>query len=260
MRRLLGSNAVKTKENERDVVTQADQEVQQIIQSYVKARHPYHAFLGEESVPPGTKNAADAISDLLSSGSEFAWINDPVDGTMNSTRSLPLLSISTGVAFRGEMVCGIVADPLRNEFFTAIKGKGAFLNDVPINVSSNDTLESSIIGTGYGTSPGSAGPVSRAVEALTRAPVQSVRMLGSAALMFAYTSAGRLDAYAEASLNSWDSSAGSLLVKEAGGEVTSLKDGSDYDLTTRAVIASNGHVHKRLQETLQSAGVTGLDE
>lgn len=257
VRNLIGTGAKKTKANDRDIVTEADEQVQNILQSYVNSRHPHHGFLGEESVQPGAGNVEEAVDNVLQN--DWVHIVDPLDGTVNSAHSLPLMSISMGVAHKGELVAALVADPIRNETFTAVKGKGAFLNDVPIQVSNTSVLGEALLATGYGASEGASGPVTRTVGALTGEKVQSVRMLGSAAIMLAYTAAGRLEGYCEASLNPWDLAGGMLLVREAGGRVSSLVDGLDAGIKTRPVLATNGKVHDEVLSTLQEANVIGLD-
>lgn len=155
-------------------------------------------------------------------------------------------------------MAGIICDPFSNETFHALKGGGAFLNDLPIGVSEANQPSSAVVGLGYSAAEGAAGPVSRALEALSHTPVNTVRMLGSASLMLAWVAVGRLSAYAEADLNAWDTAAGALIVQEAGGRVTGLS-GGQYTPETRPVLASNGSCHDSILQILQSVSFTGLD-
>lgn len=157
------------------------------------------------------------------------------------------------------MECGVIVDPLRGgapDIFSAMAGGGAFLNGAPISVGS-ECLADAVVATGFAPNEASLRPMVRGIGAVgVRA--RTVRMLGSAALMLAYVACGRLSAYFEADLNAWDTAAGVLLVREAGGIVTDLQ-GEPFHISTRPILASGPGAHAELREVLAAAGVTGLD-
>jgi myo-inositol-1(or 4)-monophosphatase len=192
---------------------------------------------------------------------EYLWICDPIDGTTNFVQSLPVVGISIGVARRcadqsWELACGVIVDPFRDEVFTAVRGQGAMLDGVPIQVGS-EALEDAVVSTGFAPNEASLRPMLRGMQAVgSRA--RTVRMLGSAAIMLAWVACGRLTAYFEADLNAWDTAAGALIVREAGGTVTAL-DGSEHSIATRPLLASNRAAHAELQACLAGANVVGLD-
>ncbi|KAK3268650.1 hypothetical protein CYMTET_22858 [Cymbomonas tetramitiformis] len=258
VREKVGADVIKTKANPRDLLTEVDGEVQQLIEAQVRTFFPEHGFLGEESVPPGALASAAAIDSLLTSGPEWLWIVDPIDGTTNFVHGMPMSAISIGVSFRGEVVAAVILDPFREECFSARLGGGAFLNGKEIRVGEQTSAGEAVVATGYAPNPAAAGPLLRGMTALATLPVRSMRMLGSAAVMFAWVACGRLTAYFEADLSCWDIAGGALLVKEAGGLITDL-DGSQYTLRTRAVLASNNCTHNELIGALQEANCTGLD-
>jgi len=246
---------VKTKANAKDLVTATDAECQRIVEASIRASFPDHAFLGEEDVPPGPQGAALALASVAEE--EWAWIVDPIDGTTNFASDLALSCVSIGVVRRGERVGGVVHDPYRDETFVAWRGEGATLNGRPISVSAAPTLEQAVVCAPSPNQPSSMGPALRSIAALMPR-VRSVRVLGSGVLAFAWVACGRLSAYYEHELASWDCAAGTLLVQEAGGAV-SHTDGSEYSLRTRAVLASNGIVHDELVGLLAEAGASRRD-
>lgn len=261
MRDSVGAAVLKTKANPRDLVTEVDGRVQRVIADAVRASFPDHGFLGEEDVAPGSEAAAEATKEALSSD-DWLWVVDPLDGTTNFAHSLPLSTISIALSYRGEVVMGLIHDPFRDECFTAVKGDGAQLNGESVATSATHgcrvtEASSAVVAIGYGTAPNMVEPLLLTAKALTSIPVSTIRMLGSAALHFAWVSAGRLDAYVEADLNAWDCAAGALLVREAGGAMTGF-DGSEWDLSTRTVVASNGAIQHELLQALDTEGVRGL--
>eukprot|EP00193_Tetraselmis_chui_P010390 CAMPEP_0177770176 /NCGR_PEP_ID=MMETSP0491_2-20121128/10768_1 /TAXON_ID=63592 /ORGANISM="Tetraselmis chuii, Strain PLY429" /LENGTH=298 /DNA_ID=CAMNT_0019287339 /DNA_START=358 /DNA_END=1254 /DNA_ORIENTATION=+ len=260
IREKTGADVIKTKGNPRDLLTEVDSEVQAIIEDAVSSAFPEHGFLGEESVPPGPEASTAALKKILDdpSSPDWLWIVDPIDGTTNFVHGMPLSAISIGVAYKGELVGGLIHDPFRDECFTATLGGGAFCNGKPIKVGKEATAGDATVASGYGAT-GSAGPVSRGMKAMVELPVRTFRMLGSAAIMFAWVACGRLTAYFEADLNAWDIAAGALLVQEAGGRMGNI-NGEEYSLSTRCVIGSNGLTHNELCAALQEANVLGLDD
>ena len=217
-----------------DIVTEADRASEQLIREKLKVAFPTHGIYGEE----GTR-------DLLES--EYRWYVDPLDGTTNFAHGFPAFCVVLGLEHRpaglaadadGEMVAGVVYDPLRNEMFSAERGKGAFLNGRAIHVSKTKTLQESLTATGFPSRKRHASPNIHFYQEITLRS-HGVRRAGSAALDLAYVACGRLDGFWEFNLNPWDTSAGVLLVTEAGGTVTHF-DGGKFTLDSREVLATNG--------------------
>lgn len=209
-RAALGAEAlvVKTK-GANDFVTQVDRAAEEAVIDIVRKAYPDHGFLAEES---GT----------TSSGSEYRWIIDPLDGTTNFIHGFPQYAVSIGIEHRGTLAHAVVYDPVKNELFTASKGSGAFLNDRRVRVSRCLRLQGALVGTGFPFKE-----VTRLdlyLRQLKRVMASSagVRRAGAAALDLAYVACGRLDAFWEMGLSPWDMAAGSLLIQEAGGLVGDL--------------------------------------
>ena len=227
---------------ETNLVTQIDKKAEEIIIGKIKQRYPDHDFLAEES---GSHKKQ----------SEYRWIIDPLDGTLNFTHGVPLFSVSIGVEKQGEVIAGVVYEPNLGELFTAEKGKGAFLNKKPIHVSKVDKLIESLIVTGfpYTIQQNPDNAVQHFVNVLMKA--QGVRRLGSAAVDLCYVACGRFEGFWEVSLNAWDMAAGVLIVQEAGGRFTDFH-GAPSTIYTKQILATNGLVHENLVEILKegSAG------
>lgn len=250
--------------------------IQKIIRETVLAAFPHHRFLGEEDVPPGKEASAAALEAALSSdvvatsessgeetktnnsnmmrkSREWLWIVDPIDGTTNFVHGIPICMPSVAATYRGEVMVGVIYDCHRDELFTAIKGRGAFMNGGRITVGKQDLIGDAIVAMGSPPAPESLRMSLKGAEALMPV-VRTIRMLGSAAVMLAWVANGRLTCYWEYDLSSWDIAAGALLVTEAGGRFTDLT-GHDYSLRTRKICASNGLVHDEVLSVLKSAGV-----
>ncbi|GGG80737.1 inositol monophosphatase family protein [Edaphobacter dinghuensis] len=217
-----------------DIVTEADRASEQLIREKLKAAFPTHGVYGEE----GTRDQME---------SEYRWYVDPLDGTTNFAHGFPAFCVVLGLEHRppglapdadGEIVAGVVYDPLRNEMFSAERGKGAFLNGRAIHVSKTKTLQESLTATGFPSRKRHASPNIHFYQEFTLRS-HGVRRAGSAALDLAYVACGRLDGFWEFNLNPWDTSAGVLLVAEAGGTVTHF-DGGKFTLDSREVLATNG--------------------
>jgi myo-inositol-1(or 4)-monophosphatase len=221
---------------ERNLVTEIDRKSEELIIGMIRKEYPDHDFLAEESGSHDQK-------------SEYRWIIDPLDGTLNFTHSVPLFSVSIALEVRGEIVVGVVYEPNLGELFTAEKGKGAFLNKKPIRVSTVDKLIESMVVTGFPytiqNNPGNA--VEHFVNFLMSA--QGVRRLGSAAVDLCYVACGRFEAFWEVTLNPWDMAAGVLLVQEAGGRFTDFH-GAPSTVYNKQVLATNGFVHDKVVEIL----------
>ncbi|GAX90200.1 inositol monophosphatase family protein [Effusibacillus lacus] len=238
-----------------DLVTEVDKQSEAVIRTELLAAFPEHKILGEEGVAPGSAASAEALAKALSA--EYLWIVDPIDGTTNFVHGFPGCTVSIALAHRGEVIAGVIYDPLRDEMFSARRGGGAYMNGEPIHVSEEETLSVSLLATGFPGDREWAREVNlRGMAALT--PVcRNIRAAGSAALHMAYVACGRLSGFWEIDLNAWDLAAGSLLVQEAGGRVTDT-EGNEYNLEVRHIAATNGHIHNQLIRVLEQADATGL--
>jgi len=237
-----------------DIVTEADRASEQLIHEKLKAAFPTHGVYGEE----GTRDQME---------SEYRWYVDPLDGTTNFAHGFPAFCVVLGLEHRpaglaadadGEMVAGVVYDPLRNEMFSAERGKGAFLNGRAIHVSKTKTLQESLTATGFPSRKRHTSPNVHFYQEFTLRS-HGVRRAGSAALDLAYVACGRLDGFWEFNLNPWDTSAGVLLVSEAGGTVTHF-DGGKFTLDSGEVLATNGLILPEMKHIfLELFAGRGLD-
>ena len=223
-----------------DLVTEADRASEKLITERLRSAFPAHGVYGEE----GTRSALE---------SEYRWYVDPLDGTTNFAHGFPVFCVVLGCERRaaglrpdadGEMVAGVIYDPLRDEMFTAERGAGAALNGFPIHVSRTKKLEESLVGTGFPSKKRHESPNVHFYQEFTLRS-HGARRAGSAAIDMAYVAAGRLEAFWEFKLNPWDTSAGYLIVEEAGGKVTHF-DGSKFTLDSREVLATNGLIHEEM--------------
>mmetsp|Transcript_57004 Transcript_57004/g.121035 ORF Transcript_57004/g.121035 Transcript_57004/m.121035 type:complete len:339 (+) Transcript_57004:130-1146(+) len=250
-----GADVLKSKANSRDLLTLIDPLCEKTIRETVLETFPSHDFLGEEDVPPGKEASAAAIdAKLANNPSHYLWIVDPIDGTSNFVHGMPLCMPSVAVAHKGEVVVGVIHDPHRQETFSAVKGRGAYMNGERIRVGEQSTIGDAIVAMG---SPPAEESMKMSLAALPvlMPRVRTIRMIGSAALMLAWVANGRLTAYWEYDLSSWDVAAGSILIEEAGGSITDLEN-ERWNLRTRKICASNGgRVHEKILEALGEAGV-----
>ncbi|MNI02956.1 Inositol-1-monophosphatase [compost metagenome] len=248
-------NHIKLKYSSHDLVTEVDKGSEKMIRNLLLTHFPTHSFLGEEGVEPGPAASAKALQEV--SDEEYVWIVDPIDGTTNFVHGFPFFTVSIALAHRGEVIVGVVYDPLRDELFVAEKGKGAYMHGKKTQVSPELKLSESLLATGFPADHHSSLPINlKGIQDL--APkVRNIRVAGSAALHLAYVAAGRLSGFWEIGLNSWDIAAGALLVQESGGRVTDTA-GIPYSLAVRHVLATNGHIHDELQQALDQAQATGL--
>lgn len=234
MRFFNGTFKISNKEGINNLVTEADHASDKAIQDVIKNAFPEHGIVSEET--------AEIVSD-----SEYKWIIDPIDGTVNFANGIPICCVSIGLEHNGKMLMGAVYNPNLNEFFFAERGKGALLNDKKITVSDKEEVLRSCLVTGfpytYLDQPN--GPL-QAFERLIRKGVP-VRRLGSAAIDLCWVAAGRFDGFYEHQLNAWDSAAGFIIVEEAGGRVTDL-NGDIYSPYQPGIIATNGLIHDELVE------------
>ena len=222
----------------KDFVSEVDHAAEAAIVETLHATYPDHAILAEE----GTARDKNAQA-------EFVWIIDPLDGTTNFLHGFPQYCVSIALAHRGVVTQGVIYDPVRNDLFTASRGRGAFLNDRRIRVSKRQHLRECLIGTGF---PFRAGSYLETYLAMMRRMIQNtagIRRPGAAALDLAYVAAGFYDGFWEVGLNPWDVAAGSLLVLEAGGLVGNLTGDGDY-LWSGQVIAANPKIFAQIVKEL----------
>ena len=218
-----------------DFVTDVDRKAEADIIATIRRSYPGHAVLGEESGRTGD--------------SEYLWIVDPLDGTTNFLHGFPQFSVSIALRHKNRLECAVIYDPMRQELFTADRGGGAQLDGKRIRVSSQRTLEGSLIGTGfpYRMDPAHVDPYLAMLKAVM-ATAAGVRRPGSASLDLAYVAAGRTDGFWEFNLQPWDTAAGVLLIREAGGRV-GTPSGGDYELGPN-VVAGNPKVYAGLLELI----------
>ncbi len=216
-----------------NLVTEADEASQVAIVQCLKSRFPDHGFLGEEN-----------LNDR-SPGTESFWIIDPLDGTSNYVHGFPYYCVSIALSVKGRIVVGVIYDPTRNETFAAAFGLGATLNGLSIATSgeTDPTSAMAVASLPVATDPENPA-VKRFLKALTQ--LQTVQRTGSAALNLAYVASGRIDAFWSSSLYSWDVAAGSLLVTEAGGSITSLTGDKFDPFVPSLLAASTAILHQEL--------------
>ena len=227
-----GEFKISNKEGMNNLVTEADHAAEKAIIEVITNEFPGHFILSEE--------AGEIIMD-----SEYKWIIDPIDGTVNFANGIPICCVSIGLEQNGKMILGAVYNPLINEFYFAQKGFGATLNDKKLSVSNKTEVVTSCLVTGfpytYLDSPN--GPL-QVFERFIRKGIP-VRRLGSAAIDLCWVAAGRFDGFYEHKLQAWDSAAGLLMVEEAGGTVTDF-EGNDYSPYQPHLLATNGKIHAEM--------------
>ncbi|MDR6227343.1 inositol monophosphatase family protein [Desmospora profundinema] len=248
---------VKEKSSVHDLVTEVDQAAEERIRDVLLSAHPDHAILGEEGVEAGVEASKAALEEHRVH--EHLWMVDPIDGTTNFVHGFPFFCVSIGLSRREELVAGVVYDPLRDELFTAEKGKGAYLNGRPICVSAEQELSHSLVATGFPAGAKGARRVNVKGILHLSPRCRNIRAGGAAALHLAYVASGRLSGFWELDLNAWDLAAGSLLIREAGGRVSDTL-GRPYDIGVRHIVATNGAVHDELLAALKESEATGYGD
>ncbi|MCB0777538.1 MAG: inositol monophosphatase [Chitinophagaceae bacterium] len=230
--------SVSNKEGVNNLVTEADHASEKAIFDVIHKHFPDHQVLGEES-GESTHN------------SEYKWVVDPIDGTINFAHGVPLNCVSIALEKDGEVFLAAVYNPHLKEFFFAEKGKGATLNDKPIHVSDQGETIKSFLVTGFPyTYINSAHGPLEDFEKFVRKGVP-VRRLGSAAIDLCWVACGRFDGFFEHKLEPWDSAAGYLIVEEAGGRVTDHK-GDKFSIYQHKILATNGKIHDEMVEVLNN--------
>jgi myo-inositol-1(or 4)-monophosphatase len=221
-----------------DLVTEADKKSETEILKILRSRVPNHAILAEES---GAQGMAD---------SEYLWAIDPLDGTTNYAHGYPIAAVSIGLLIEGIPQVGVVYNPFKNELFRAAKGSGATLNYRPIGVSQTSELSKSLLVSGFAYDRCTTKDNNYAEFCYLTHLTQGVRRSGSASLDLTEVACGRLDGYWERGIRPWDVTAGIVLVEEAGGKVSAY-DGSEIDLRSGRILATNGRIHTNLSQALR---------
>ncbi|MCK5237670.1 MAG: inositol monophosphatase [Deltaproteobacteria bacterium] len=238
---LLRQGLSKTREieykGEVDLVTDMDRRAEELICGALMKAFPTHGIISEEGHNEKITN-------------KTKWIVDPLDGTTNYAHGFPFFCVSIALEFEGELEVGVVYDPMRDELFTAERGKGAKLNGVSISVSSTDELTRSLLATGfpYDIRTSAENNITNFSNFAVRA--QAIRRAGAAALDLCYLASSRFDGFWELKLKPWDLAAGVLILKEAGGRVSDLA-GNEFSIYDGDVLASNGAIHGQMMEVLK---------
>ena len=214
-----------------DLVTAADRASEQLVMKRLQERFPDHGIVAEEG------GRAEMHS-------EYRWYVDPLDGTTNFAHGFPMWNVTLAVECNGEVIAGVIFDPLNDELFACERGAGARLNGAPIRVSAASKLNDALLATGF---PSRRRHHDVNIHFYYQAAMitHGVRRGGSAALDLAYTACGRLDGFWEFGLNPWDMAAGTLLVHEAGGKLSGMR-GEALDLGGEYVLANNGLIHEEI--------------
>jgi myo-inositol-1(or 4)-monophosphatase len=215
-----------------DLVTEADVGSEKAVIDLIRSEFPRHGIWAEES---GKEDRDDA----------FMWIIDPLDGTTNFAHGLEIFSVSIAFSLEGQVEAGVVFNPVSKELFTAIRGNGAHLNGRPIRVSNTQTVSESLLVTGFPYNFKEIFQVitdrfNRCIQA-----AQGVRRLGSASLDLCFVACGRFDGFWEQNLKPWDTAAGMLIAREAGGQVTDFSEGH-FTPDKQEILATNGKIHQEM--------------
>lgn len=213
-----------------DLVTEADRASEKLVVERLRSHFPQHSILAEEG---GGHE----------SSSEYRWYLDPLDGTTNFAHSFPMFNVTLGLERAGELIAGVIYDPIRQEMFSAEVGAGAYLNNRRIRVSTCKRLEDSLASTGFPSRKRHQNVNIHFYHQMAMAS-HGVRRTGSAAIDLAYVACGRLDAFWEFGLKPWDMAAGTLIVREAGGAVSDMKGASHNVNTSAHLLADNGILHE----------------
>ena len=221
-----------------DFVTASDKKVEKILIDELQKARPNYSILSEEI-------------GKINNDESFKWIIDPIDGTANFLHGIPHFAISIGLEHDGEIICGIIYDPIKDEMFVAEKGNGSYLNNQRIRVSSRSKLENCIIFTG-GPKIGVKNRelFLKEYNNVSSKVLTTIRKLGSASLDMAYVAAGRCDGFWQRNLKYWDIAAGIILVKESGGFVTDFKGEKGY-MQNKTILVTNSKINNEMIEILK---------
>jgi myo-inositol-1(or 4)-monophosphatase len=232
-----GTRQVSYKGTATNLVTEMDGRAEALVIDALLGHFPDDGILGEEGgARPGRSGRR--------------WIIDPLDGTTNYAHGLPVYAVGIGLVREGVVELGVVYDPARDELFVGERGRGAWLNDRALSVSSTETLGASLLATGFPYDIRTNPDNNMREYAAFAVRARAVRRMGSALLDLAYVAAGRFDGFWELTLGPWDVAAAAVLVEEAGGRLTDLR-GGPLDLDRPRVVASNGRIHDQILTVLK---------
>lgn len=236
-------DAISVNEKEaKDYVTEIDKAAEQSIVNALRKAYPNHGILGEEG----------GLLEGSGDGADYLWIIDPLDGTTNFVRGIPHYAVSIACKYRGRLEHAVVLDPVRQEEFTASRGRGAALNGRRLRVSARKSLDGALLGTGFPFKDGQMDNLDSYLKMFRSLVGQTsgLRRAGAASLDLAYVAAGRFDAFWEFGLYEWDMAAGALLIQEAGGLVSDFSGGHDF-LEKGQIVAGNTKCFKAVLTTIQ---------
>jgi len=222
-----------------NLVTEMDKKAERLIADGLNHAFPSHDLLAEEQL----RN--------IDSGADFRWVVDPLDGTTNYAHNLPLYAVSIGLEYRGDMILGVVYQPVLDEMFVAVRGSGARLNGRKIKVTTERQLERSLLVTGFPYDMHTTRHDNLRHFRNFMKKAQAVRRLGSAALDLCYVACGRFDGFWELQLHPWDTAAGKIIVEEAGGTITNYI-GEPYSIYGNTLLATNGLIQQEMIEVLHN--------
>jgi myo-inositol-1(or 4)-monophosphatase len=235
-----------------EIAAEAETEAENAIIATLRAAFPDQAIVGAQAGEIVSQIQANTRTNEKS----YRWIIDPIDGTANFVHGYPCYAVSIALTHGGEVTHAVVLDPVRDEIYTAIKGKGAQQNGTPIRTSTCVRIEDALIGTVFPARTSAKLPAYLPVFAALLKQCAGVRRAGAGALDLAYVAAGRLDGFFVMSQNAWDVAAGALIVNEAGGRVGDFAGGKDF-LRSNDVIAAAPGLFNPLRETIASAKPLG---
>ncbi|WP_462170415.1 inositol-1-monophosphatase [Pseudoalteromonas xiamenensis] len=200
-----------------DFVTNVDKDAEAVIRETILKAYPNHSIVGEE------------LGQIEGTDADYLWVIDPLDGTTNFIKGIPHFAVSIALKVKGRVEQAVVYDPVRSELFTASRGQGAQLNSKRLRVSNANDLSGTVLATGFPFK--NKHHMDAYLDAFKALFVHTadIRRAGSAALDMAYVAAGRVDGFYEIGLKPWDTAAGELLVKEAGGMITDFAGGANYN-------------------------------
>ncbi len=233
-----GSFKVDNKTSINDLVTDVDKHSEKVIIDTIKNTYPEHSIISEE------------VGELIQD-SDYNWIIDPIDGTVNFAHGIPICCVSIGLKYKEDLLLGAVYNPIMNELFFAEKGKGATLNGEKITVSEKSEFKKACLVTGFPYKWPKT--YEHPIKVFERFIMEGlpVRRLGSAAIDLCWVACGRFDGFWEYNLNPWDVAAGYLIVQEAGGIITNF-DGEPYDVDDKETLATNGVIHNDMLKLIRS--------
>lgn len=232
-----------SKSSEIDLVTEVDQESERLIVEKIKILYPEHSILGEEG-------------GSIDNNSEYRWIIDPLDGTINYASGIPVFAVSIALEYNGESILGVVHLPYLEETFYSIKGKGSFMNGHRLNVGTKQNLVEAVIATGFPYDRASVGPDKNNINYFKHImpKVRGVRRIGAAAYDLCLVAGGFLDGFWEMGLKPWDVSAARLIIEEAGGVIHHFREDRDISIT-----AGNRTIADKLLEEIDYVNSEALN-